>query len=370
MRVLVTADTVGGVWTYTRELAAGLLAAGCDLTLVTLGRLPSNEQQSWIDSTRSQWAQTFRAVSTEYPLEWMQDNAGCYSDSEEFLLECVRYFAPDVLHTSQFCYGALPISIPKLVVAHSDVLSWWRACRHFQPDNSDWLAAYLRLVCDGLHGANMVVAPTRWMLKQVDCAYGPLRSAAVVANGRDIEDLPSGARNLQAVTAGRLWDEAKNVAILSQVNTHIPLLIAGDESFDGTESVLLTNDNVRNIGRLYETELLQVFAESAIYVVTSRYEPFGLAAVEAALAGCAVVANDIASLREVWGDAAIYFERNNADSLSRTLDQLADDPDRLRAAAARAARRARQYFSRDRMTRGYLDLYSRLLFSQEEKHAA
>jgi len=370
MRILMTADTVGGVWTYTREVAAGLLASGCDLSLVTLGQWPSSEQNVWLDGIRDQYPDTFRSLATDYPLEWMQDNSRCYEDSRQFLLDCVRFFNPDLLHTSQFCYGALPISIPKLVVAHSDVLSWWRSCRSSPPDNSEWLTTYLRLVCDGLRGADMVIAPTRWMLRQLDRDYGPFLASTVIANGRDIGDLPPRPRRLQAVTAGRLWDEAKNVALLSQVTTKVPMLVAGDDSFEGATVTRPQRDHVRFLGRLAEDDLLRLLSESAIYIVTSRYEPFGLAAVEAALAGCAIVANDIASLREVWGDAAIYFRHNNPESLSQILDGLAANPTGLREAAARAGRRARQSFSRNRMTKGYLNLYSRLLFSQEEKHAA
>ena len=43
------------------------------------------------------------------------------------------------------------------------------------------------------------------------------------------------------------------------------------------------------LGRLSEYELLQFFRESSIYICTSRYEPFGLAPLEAALCGCAVL---------------------------------------------------------------------------------
>lgn len=370
MRILMTANTIGGGWTYTRELAAGLLAAGCEISLVTLGAWPSPEQNRWIDNNRDQYPDTFRSLATDYPLEWMEDNSRCLDDSRQFLLDCVRFFKPDLLHSSQFCYGALPVSVPRLVVAHSDVLSWWRACRSAPPDNSQWLTTYLRLVCDGLRGADMLIAPTRWMLRQLDCAYGPLPASAVIGNGRDIGDIPPRTRKLQAVLTPRLWEEDGNFDLLSRVTARVPLLVAGDNSFQSAAATLPSRDTLRCLGRLAEAELLHLLSESAIYIAASRYEPFSLAAVQAALAGCAIVANDIPSQREVWGDAAIYFRRNDPGSLSQILDGLAINPSGLREAAARAGRRARQSFSRSRMTNGYLNLYSRLLFLQEEKHAA
>ena len=63
------------------------------------------------------------------------------------------------------------------------------------------------------------------------------------------------------------------------------------------------------LGPLAEEDLLALFQESAIYLCTSRYEPFGLAPLEAALCGCAVVANDIESLREVWGGRCNLLSR-------------------------------------------------------------
>ena len=99
---------------------------------------------------------------------------------------------------------------------------------------------------------------------------------------------------------------------------------------------------------------------SAIYAATSRYEPFGATALEAALSRCAIVANDIPSFREVWGDTAIYFEANNADSLAETLRALSDDRDLCRNYGRLAYQRARERFTARRMVERYLELYREL----------
>jgi glycosyltransferase involved in cell wall biosynthesis len=108
------------------------------------------------------------------------------------------------------------------------------------------------------------------------------------------------------------------------------------------------------VGALPERDLLALFQESAIYICTSRYEPFGLAPLEAALCGCAILANSIESLREVWHDGALYF--GDAASLSRLLDKLRSNSDLLKTAQARSLRRA-QRFTRGRMVEGYLAVY-------------
>jgi glycosyltransferase involved in cell wall biosynthesis len=92
------------------------------------------------------------------------------------------------------------------------------------------------------------------------------------------------------------------------------------------------------------------------------YEPFGLAPLEAALCGCAVVANDIPSLREVWADSALYFQ--NRESLSCLLQKLSTDYDFLGQAQIRSQLRAR-HFTAQRMAAAYLGLFHSLLPNME-----
>ena len=46
MRILMTTDTVGGVWSFTKELSRGLLENGCEVALVSLGRMPTHAMSS------------------------------------------------------------------------------------------------------------------------------------------------------------------------------------------------------------------------------------------------------------------------------------------------------------------------------------
>ncbi len=108
------------------------------------------------------------------------------------------------------------------------------------------------------------------------------------------------------------------------------------------------------LGQLSESEMLDLLQRSSIYLCLSVYEPFGLAALEAAQSGCAVIARDIPSLREVWEDGALFF--HDADSLSALLEQLASDAELLHAARCRSYERSR-YFSRDQMVDKYLKFF-------------
>jgi glycosyltransferase involved in cell wall biosynthesis len=185
-------------------------------------------------------------------------------------------------------------------------------------------------------------------------------STAVVSNGRTLDAAPSAPRKLQAVTAGRLWDEAKNISILREVQSPIPLLVAGEArvTFDGSEL-----NRITSLGPLSQYNLLALFHESSIYICTSCYEPFGLAPLEAALCGCAVVANDIPSLREIWADGALYF--SGPESLTALLHELCDSPERLRVARTQSSWHA-GLFTAQRMTKGYLQIFQSALTRWEE----
>jgi glycogen(starch) synthase len=64
MRILITTDTIGGVWTFTQELTTGLLQAHCQVVLVSFGRLPNDQQQQWVSNMRRSWESHFHSSPT------------------------------------------------------------------------------------------------------------------------------------------------------------------------------------------------------------------------------------------------------------------------------------------------------------------
>ena len=78
------------------------------------------------------------------------------------------------------------------------------------------------------------------------------------------------------------------------------------------------------------------------------------------LQGHLLMLPDIPSLREVWGAAATYVPCRDSAALADTVNRLARDPERLRAAADAAQQRARQ-FSAARMAARYMDVYRTIM---------
>jgi glycosyltransferase involved in cell wall biosynthesis len=351
----MTADTVGGVWTYALELARALASHGVEVTLATLGA-PLSE---------AQWAQA-RALpnlaveESRFALEWMDDPWDDVRASGDWLLSLEARLRPDVVHLNGYAHGALPWPRGPLVVGHSCVLSWWRAVKG--EDAPGRYARYHDAVAAGLRAAGRVVAPSASMLEALRAHYGPLPAADVITNARSAEEFPPGVeREPFILSAGRLWDEAKNVATLAAVAPRLgwPVRVAGDARHPAGWTV--ESPGVELLGLLAPSELARWMARAAVYALPARYEPFGLSALEAALAGCALVLGDIPSLREVWGDgAALFVPPGDGDALVEALESLRRDGALRSGLAARARARALTYTPR-RMAAAYLSVYAGLM---------
>src|SRR5436305_4387287 len=291
-RVLMTADTVGGVWTYALELARGLGERGVEVALATLGA-PINElQREKVDRIPN-----LRVFEGHFKLEWMDDPWRDVEKSGDWLLNLERRICPDVVHLNGYTHGALPWGSPTVMVGHSDVLSWWRAVRREEaPEAYD---RYRREVAAGLAAADLVVAPSAAMLAALVAAYGDLPRTAVIPNGRDARLFRPTAKEPMVFSAGRLWDEAKNLQALETVAPRLPwpVFVAGESRHpDGGE---IHPHHTRLLGRLSQRALAAWLGRSSLYALPARYEPFGLSVLEAALAGCALVLGDIPKLRAV-----------------------------------------------------------------------
>ena len=364
MHILMTADTIGGVWTYTRELVTQLSRQGIRITLVSFGEIPSAQQARWLEDLPS-----VSYYPTAFRLEWMQDAQSDLEQSAEFLRAVIAETKPDLLHFNQFYYGFLDCEQPRIVVAHSDVVSWWVAVHGVEPPANDWIREYRENVVRGLAQADLVIAPTHWMLAQTCRYFGEPRKKIVVYNGRNpqlfVPDMP---KQNYAVSIGRLWDAGKQANLLLRDDLPLQTILVGSEqSPEGaiaSAQALGRLSNFRVIGAQSEEELQHLLAGAAIYSGTSRYEPFGLAPLEAGLSGCPIVANDIESFREVWGEDAIYFERNNSDSLLLAIQELASNPLRRSEYGHRALERARRQFNAEKMAESYLAHYRSLIHSE------
>ena len=353
MNVLMTTDTVGGVWSYALELCAALAPFDVHVTLATMGA-PLRDDQ-WADVRR---LDNVTVHESSYKLEWMQN---CWDDVEQagrWLLDLASRSQPDLVHLNNFAHGDLPWSAPVLMVGHSCVLSWFRAVRGCEA-GPEW-DRYREEAGAGLRAADLVVAPTRAMLDALRQHYGPFAASRVIWNGRDPDAFTCGRKENVVLAAGRLWDAAKNVSALASVAGRLkwPVHVAGEDRHpDGGRAEL---PNLCLLGRLPASDMRQNFAQSAIYAHPARYEPFGLTVLEAALSGCALVLGDIPSLRELWDDRAVFVAPDDEKRLVEVINRLIDTPD-LRERLARSAQQHARRLTARRMAAAYHEEYQRLV---------
>jgi glycogen synthase len=365
VHVLVTADTLSGVWTYARELVTGLVSRGIRVTLVSMGEIPLPEETAWMEKLHG-----LEYIPTAFRLDWMQEGEGDLKDSSAYLTALVREVKPDLLHLNHLGYGSLAVETPRLVVAHGDWISWWRAVHGADPKETRWLNWYRGIVRQGILKANAVVAPSGWMLNTVEETYAQARRSTVIYNGRNpIFFNPYVSKDESVLAVGRMWDAGKQVSLLTQHEHPLPVCIVGSEMTAPPPKVPIRADVKLSLDKICvsfkgpqtEAQMRVLYSKASIYAATSRYEPFGMTALEAALSRCAIVANDIPLFHEVWGDAALYFRANDAASLAEAIRRMSQDAGLCREYATRAYQRARDRFTAKRMMDEYLALYHKLI---------
>lgn len=369
VHVLVTGDTLSGSWTYTRELVTGLVTRGVRVTLVSFGEIPLPSQTSWMDHLHG-----LDYRPTAFRLEWMQEAEQDLAESSAFLMALVCELRPDVLHLHQFAYGNLPVDVPKVVMAYGDLLTWREAVPNrgsvsAVATETRALGWYRRAVLQGIAGATAVVAPSSWMLDRISACYMLPRRSEVVYPGRNpIFFNPYINKEDCVLAVGRLVDTSKQVFLLTQHEQPMPVCIVGaDQTVPAPRipiradvKVAIEETSVAIRGPQTEAQLRALYSRAAIYAATARYEPLGMPALEAAFSRCAIVANDIPSYREIWGDAALYFRTNDGASLAESIRALSEDRTMRRAYAELAYARARERYTTKRMIDDYLQLYRSL----------
>ncbi|HLH89318.1 MAG TPA: glycosyltransferase family 4 protein [Xanthobacteraceae bacterium] len=356
LRILMTADAVGGVWVYATALARGLAARGHRVTLVTLGPRPQAAQMRDVEDVAG-----LDVVTTDLALEWMDPAGADFSRACRRLTALERRVAPDIVHLNGFREASATWNAPVLLVAHSCVWSWWRACRGCDPSEPCW-STYAANVRAGLAAAQRWVAPSTAFRDEVAALYAPARAGKVIANGLTIARRRVMKQPI-ILAAGRLWDEAKNIAPLAAAAPRLAwrLRIAGPLAGGtaGASGRRLARE-VSWLGPLPRHELLAEMRHAAIFAAPAVYEPFGLTVLEAASAGCALVLADIPTFRELWEGAALFVDPRDETLLAATLEWVAGDERLRRTLQRRASVRARRY-SLDRMCEAYCTLYGQMM---------
>ena len=336
MRVLMTIDAVGGVWRYGVDLARQLGQEGTPCLLLGCGPPPNAAQLQESDRLRNvmlRWS--------ELPLDWMVTDAAELTGVADTLVASAREWGADLLHLNLPSQAIdIPTAIPVVVASHSCLATWWRAVKQSDlPADRLWQQ---ELAARGLRRADVVMVPTASHAAATAAVYGPLGNLRIAANATDLPT-ERATKEPFVLAAGRWWDEGKNAAMIDAAAawTRWPVRMAGALTHPGAAPFMPRH--AASLGALSPEAARAHMQRAAIFVSPALYEPFGLAALEAAASGCALVLSDIPTFRELWDDAARFVNAMNAAAIAEAINDLAECPAERAKLSRRALARAESF---------------------------
>lgn len=353
MKVLITADAVGGVWQYSTDLARGLSKLGIDTVIAVTGPPPSRAQTEAAGAIKGA-----ALIETGMPLDWLADSRASVKRIGEAVARLADRHRADVVQLNAPALAAeAKFARPVVAVAHSCIATWWSAVKEEKlAGDYRWRA---ELTGRGLAAADIIVAPTEAFAEATRQAYALKRRPVTVHNGRSALPLAKGAQHDCAFTAGRLWDKGKNVATLDRAASMLPIPLHAAGPTRGPSGDMIELRHAHGLGTLDERQIARWLAARPVFVSAALYEPFGLAVLEAAAAECPLVLSDIPTFRELWHGVAAFVDPLDSARFAETVSLIVRD-DFARAEMGRAARERAARFTVDAMAGKMAAIYARL----------
>ena len=372
----------GGQGVYLRYLSQALMQLGHKVTVISgppyphlvegveLIKLPSLDLYS-----RDLWSVTRAELGDRLGRkEWFSKLSGGFAEPETFgerardwLLDHADEF--DVVHDNQtLADGILDLqraSLPVVTTIHHPITRdlrvalageprwWWRLMiRRWHR----FLGMQSRIAGRLRH----IVTVSRCSAADIATDFGVLPGALhVVPNGVDTElfkPLPSVPRKGGQIIATASADvPLKGLPVLLQAFKKLVeaepgrqlVLIARPKAGGDTEALIKRLgliDHIRFVGDASHEEINHLYAESAVAVVPSLYEGFGLPAVEAMAAGIPLVSSDGGALAEVVADGGLQVLAGDSDALAEALERVLTDFALATALGQRGRQRVERHF--------------------------
>jgi glycosyltransferase involved in cell wall biosynthesis len=350
LRILLTADAVGGVWQYATDLGHALRPLGVEAVIALMGPPASPDQRALADG--------LTVIETGLPLDWLCDGPEPVLAAGEEIARLAAREAVDLVQLNMPTLAAgAAMPVPTIAVTHGCVSTWWEAARETPLDPAyHWHRA---MTAKGLAHATQVVAPTASYGSIIARHYGLATAPEVVRNGRRPLRLPPAAHGDYAFTAGRLWDHVKNMDVLDAAAARLPIPFLAAGAARGPHGETIALRHLRLLGQLDENGIAARLAPRPVFVSAARFEPFGLAVLEAAAAGCPLVLSDIPTFRELWDEAALFVPVDDAEGYAEAVLSVLGDRTRRRRLGEAAQERAARY-TPNAMAAGMTRLYRAL----------
>lgn len=376
---------VGGLGRHVGQLARQLAAAGHEVRVLTRGTAPEPEQHD-VDGIA-----VWRAAADELAIDFGSESVLAWTQAFEHSLtraglRLVTGWQPEVIHAHDWLVAQTAHTLHQ--VTGSPVVVTMHATEYGR--QQAWLGEPVpraihsveRWLC---RDAAAVIACSRFMAAQVAELFGLAPSAVrVIGNGvelpqtdsrADLEtsprrhDLPYSGQPLLAF-AGRLVHEKglqeliKALPLLRDELPGLRLVVAGTGPQLADQQDRAARYGVAELiswaGFLDEADTARLLTAADLVVVPSLYEPFGLVALEAQLAGTPVAVSDAGGLAELVepGHTGFRFAPQSPAAIAAVIQQVVTDPAGARQMAARARRRAREEFGWAAVAERTADVYA------------
>jgi hypothetical protein len=349
-RILLTLDAVGGVAIYVTQTAMMLARIGIECRLLGFGPRPSSDLRAVVEKTAG-----LSLIWTDQPLDWMAGDECALTGVTSAIADVAMAWEADVVHVSAPSQAAgLPSELAVVAQSHSCVPTWWRAVRR-QPLPPDW-QWHCRMNQQGLRRASVVIAPSASHGRALKDIYGFLPRLRVIFNASAPPHVKHSKEEF-VFAAGRWWDDAKNATALDHAAGRSPWPVFMAGATQGPNGSSATLANAVGLGLLSAEETHLHMARAAIFAAPSIYEPFGLAVLEAAGFGAALVLSEIDTFRELWDGAAFFVDPADPTAWVQAISHLAANADQRQRLGESARLRAAAY-SPERHCRALLSAYA------------
>ena len=153
-------------------------------------------------------------------------------------------------------------------------------------------------------------------------------------------------------------DQDTLIRAMALLPDNFRLWLVGDgERRSGLESLIAELGLLNRVNLLgIRTDIPDILEQSDICVLSSHWEGFGLAAVEAMAAGRPVIASDVDGLRDVVKDAGVLFAQSDPNALASHIDALCSNNQLYQMTASKCQARAK-LFDISIMANKYNELY-------------
>ena len=358
---------IGGLGRHVYQLATALAADGHEV--VVLSRRPSGTDPSTHPTTDEvhEGVRVIAAAQDPHEFEFGRDMMAWTLAMGHAMIRAgltlhAKGWQPDIVHAHDWlvAHPAIALAeffdVPMVSTVHAT-----EAGRH-----SGWVSGQISRQVHAVESwfvreSDSLIACSASMSDEISELFGPdLAEIVVIRNGIDSSRWPFAPRRAHAgppelLFIGRLEYEKgvhEAIAALPRIRRAHPgttLTIAGD----GTQQDWLVEVArkhkvlrcVRFVGRVDHDELLRLMDRADAAVLPSHYEPFGIAALEAAAAGIPLVTSNVGGLGEavIDGETGVSFPPRDVAALAAAVRRVLDDP----VAAQRRARAARERLTSD-----------------------